>query len=184
MKTPFLKLILLLVLMLAISNSKAQIIGDSTDILWEAPTTHLIRDLSFSPDSKFILTGHDDYVTRIWNVKDGSLFAEIPSQEQPVFSNDGKFIVSRKIYDIYLWNFPALDTYKIIKTPCFVFQVGFSNNDKTIASAEHNCGLFFWDFETGKTTDTIKDFSYKVDPKYGGSPQQTVLILHRCLTAW
>jgi WD40 repeat protein len=166
------KFIIILFVLFAIKvNVNSQIIGDSTDIVWQTLMPEGIRDISFSPDSKFILTGHDDYITRIWNVENGSLFAEIPYQEQPVFSHDGKFIASRSNKSIYIWNFPTLDTFKVIPTPCLVYQVSFSNDDKLITSAQQECGLFIWDINTGNLVDTIKTFPFINDPKYGGSPK-------------
>ncbi|MGA2297765.1 MAG: T9SS type A sorting domain-containing protein, partial [FCB group bacterium] len=164
-----LNIVFIVILTLAAMQGNAQPKPqDTSDIVWQVMSPAEIRSIQFSPDSKWILTGHgDDYNTRIWNVADGSLIHEILNQEQPVFSHDGKFIASRKNQNIFIWSTTTWNTIKVIPTPCQVFQVQFSPEDKNIACALHPCGLLIYEIETSKLLKTIINFPFYTDPKTG-----------------
>lgn len=155
-------LLLVYLLLLVSSNLHSQIIGDTTDLIWKTQLRG-IETIEFSPDSKYILTGNDwDNTTRIFRTENGELLKSIPLQDHPAWSKDGNFIATNSHDSIFIWHFPSLDTFRIIKTNTHPFgttlHISFSWDNRSISSAETNRGFHIWDIHTGGIVKIIKEF--------------------------
>ena len=69
-----------------------------------------INCICLTKDNKYIITGSDDKLVRIWNLKDGKCIRELEYHKHYVLSicvtNDGKYIISGgSLGYIAIWNF-------------------------------------------------------------------------------
>ena len=84
------------------------------DLVLLSGHTDLIRQASFSPDSKYVLTYADDLTIHIWDVKSGKC-VQIIDEESSVyydsveFSDDGKCIIANKQGKSRIIKFPSLE---------------------------------------------------------------------------
>jgi WD40 repeat protein len=103
---------------------------DGTAKIWNRQTGALIRSIdlglgqghtvwsaTFSPNSKFIITGSDT-IARIWNVEDGQLIHAFPKQASFVnsvqFSPDGNYVVATSGKTATIWN--ATKNFELLYT--------------------------------------------------------------------
>ena len=67
-----------------------------------------VRAVAFSQDGSCVVTGCDDWVTRVWDVETGRLLAELKAPRQAVdcvaASPDGALIAASSDENLFLWN--------------------------------------------------------------------------------
>jgi WD40 repeat protein len=142
----------------------SQIIGDTSDLIWKTQLRG-IETIEFSPDSKYILVYNGwEKSTKIYITENGELLKSIPLQEHSTWSKDGNFIATNSHDSIFIWHFPSLDTFRIIKTNTHPFgttlHISFSWDNRYISSAEQSFGFNIWDIQNGEKVKIVKQFPY------------------------
>lgn len=124
---------------------------------------HYTRQVSFSPDDKYLTSCIDDETIKFWDVESGNIIKTIETSEEDIFSitysNNNKLIISGgkakllKIWDNNTGN--LLDTLSghlsTIKAVCI------SQNSKFIVSGDAGGTINIWDTRTLKVIKTIND---------------------------
>ena len=127
--------------------------------------TDQVNSVAFSPDGKKLISGGHDKTVRLWNVETGELLHTLEEHTDFVlsvaFSPDGnKFASSDGNFTIRLWD---THTNQVLHTLIpydgnisgpnevyWVYDIAFSIDGKTLASADRNNYVRFWDVDTGK----------------------------------
>lgn len=162
------------------------IIGNSNGNLsiWNITTSGLTRTLpahqgsiysiSLSQDHKYLVTGGEDGLVKVWDLATGLQSATLPlvqtiqAHNNPVLvvklSPDGKMIASGS-WDktIKLWN---LQTGQLLKTfighEQLVGAIAFSPDGKILASGSKDSSVKLWNVETGELIRTLKGHELSV----------------------
>jgi WD40 repeat protein len=134
--------------------------------------------LTFTQDSKTLISSGRDDTIRLWDVASGNLLRTIQEHKSDVycveFSHDGRLMASGSMDNtIILWD---ARTYTPIRTltghTAAVREVRFSPDDKTLASVAEDSTFRLWDVQTGNPkvtrtehTEKIKSIAYTPDGK-------------------
>ena len=114
-----------------------------------------VNSVAFSPDGKFLASGGDDYVLKLWNVNHKHHIAtrehitdRTRSQVKAViFSPDGKMIATggrhAKLWDVYTRN--QIVTFKHHD---WVWAVAFSTDGKLLATGDNSGQVNVWDIQS------------------------------------
>jgi WD40 repeat protein len=118
--------------------------------------TSMIKDMKFSADSRFIVTGSLDMTVKIWNALTGALVRTLEGHEEPVYaieiSQDGKFILSGG-WDltVKLWDFA---TGRCIKTMYghqnWITNLALSTDNSLALSGSYDGTARLWDLQSAK----------------------------------
>uniref|UniRef100_A0A0W0FM89 Transcriptional repressor Tup1 N-terminal domain-containing protein n=1 Tax=Moniliophthora roreri TaxID=221103 RepID=A0A0W0FM89_MONRR len=157
-----------------------------------------IRGVCFSPDGKFLATGAEDGLVRIWNIQKARIRNIFGGHRKEiysvVFSPDGRLIVSCSDDNtVRIWD--MLDSTSKVLThndPSFVdceaglVSVAVSPNNLYIAASSLDATVWIWDIRTGQLVERLRghrDSVYSV----AFSPDGKVLVsgsLDRTLRYW
>ena len=136
-----------------------------TEIALLTGHTERVNAVAFSPDSKMLISGSHDNTVRLWNVETGELLHTLEDHTDYVlavaFSPDGnKFASSDGDFTIRLWD---THTNQVLHTlipndgfvyrsneAFWVYDIAFSIDGKTLASADRNNRVRLWDVDTGE----------------------------------
>ena len=136
-----------------------------TEIALLTGHTERVNAVAFSPDSKMLISGSHDKTVRLWNVETGELLHTLEDHTDYVlavaFSPDGnKFASSDGDFTIRLWDthrkqmlhaMIPFDGFVHRSNEAFwVYDIAFSIDGKTLASADRNNRVRLWDVDTGK----------------------------------
>ncbi|CAL5984405.1 Pentapeptide_repeats-containing protein [Hexamita inflata] len=123
--------------------------------------TDSVNTVVFSQDDKYVLSGGDDKVVKVWDVQEQNLFKTIDvhtnSIHQIVFNkNYSCFGTASDDKTIKLWN---AQTYELINTfkghNSGVCSLQFSSNGEQIASGSQDGKVKLWNVESGDMLKTI-----------------------------
>lgn len=136
-------------------------VGRPSDAYKQGVYTQAINSLAFNRDGTQIISGGNDGVVRLWDVKTGGLITELPNVD-PVdppatqnhrvasvaFSKDGSRIVSGG-WDgaIRLWDATSHQPLRAARAPYQVWTIAFSPDARYIASGSgsYDDSLQLWD---------------------------------------
>ena len=80
--------------------------------------TERITTVTFSPDSKWVLSGSDDKTAKLWNIQ-GNLLKTFPGHPYPMesvaFSQDGKKVLLNSRDKTEIWDMQNGNMYKVSK---------------------------------------------------------------------
>lgn len=109
------------------------------------------RTLRFSPDGRWVASGGDDWVVRLWNVASGELIRSFDGHRASVYSlsfaPDGRVLASSsRDGEIRLWDTASgRNLTTIAGHDHAVFDVCFSPNGKSLATAGEDATVGLWD---------------------------------------
>ena len=188
--------------------------GGDTIVLWDvtagmqkAVLTSLlngtsVRCLSFSPDNRFLASGHRDGMIVLWDVASGHHKSDFPKHSGAIysinFSPDGKTFASGSGYELWLWDVTSgkqkpffvepvtsyinSDGNEVLGNPT-VFDLSFSPDGKKLATGHRDNTVRLWDVKTRKIkniykghTDFVRSVRFSPDGKtlISGSWDKTV----------
>jgi WD40 repeat protein len=159
--------------------AQSQIIGDSTDIVWEKYYGGDIYDMTFSPNDSLIATGKVLSIN-ILSKKTGEFLQNLSGNSTfwcVRFSPDGKFLASinRDGY-LRIWN---TNDWKIVFSIRyeneFMTNIEFSKDGKYLALSANVFGLIIYNTSDWSINTTITDFPYYKEPKFGGTKKVDAL---------
>ncbi|KAJ6114794.1 hypothetical protein N7486_000572 [Penicillium sp. IBT 16267x] len=129
----------------------------------------LVRDLAFSPNSKYIASGSQDTTIKLWDATTGNLQRTLGGHSKPVvavrFSSDGKILPSGS-HDktVKLWNTMTENIQKTLRGHSDgVCAVAFSPNGKYIASGCGEGNINLWDTTTGNLQMKLEGHLHGID---------------------
>lgn len=111
-------------------------------LAWEREHESEVECVAFSPDSKRVVTGGEDYFVRVWDVATGTQlhrWEHDSGLDGITWSNNGKFIASgSEEGEAYLWD---ADTYQLIgkvKTGSTINSLQFTKDDNHLVVGGNN----------------------------------------------
>ncbi|BAY42117.1 WD-repeat protein (plasmid) [Nostoc sp. NIES-2111] len=129
---------------------------------WQADNI-LVTSISFSPDSKSLITSGDKTV-KLWNLE-GKLLKVIPGHQDNItsvkFSPDGKVIATGSIdKTVKLWHSQNAELLRTLQLQEIVYDIVFSPDSQVLVSASSN-KINFWNLE-GKLLHTLQEFNHNL----------------------
>jgi WD40 repeat protein len=118
--------------------------------------------VAFSPDGKTLLTGGDDGLLKLWDVRSGRALHTIPVGQQGIvavgFSPDGSvFAAGGRDQATRIWDARSGVLKRTLEGHRhYVTALAFSPTSKVIATASYDRNIILWDVESG---DRVKWFS-------------------------
>ena len=156
--------------------------------------------VTFTPDSKYVVSGGGDNTVRIWNIKTGKHLKCLGGEffgrtESVAVSSDGRFVASAAYFDkkIRIWQTKNDDQYKTLSGHSFfgAWSVAFSPDTKRIVSGGADGTIRLWSLESGKQIyvnrshkrgflSDILSVSFSPDGKFiaSGNFDKTICILN------
>lgn len=82
----------------------------------------VVNNVTFSPDSKYVLTGSRDKTIKVWNLDTAALHQTLRGHNDDVvkmiFSPDGKWLMSSSLDNrVRIWDFPNRKSIKVLNIP-------------------------------------------------------------------
>jgi WD40 repeat protein/class 3 adenylate cyclase len=125
------------------------------------PYTSIVWVVAFSPDGKYILTGHDDSTARLWDAQSGKELrvftgGHTAGINKLYFSPDGKNILTASFdKSLILWDTATgREIYRITTEPELSNTI-FSHDGKYIFTISADQKVRRWDAESGKEIGVI-----------------------------
>ncbi|KAK9466384.1 WD40-repeat-containing domain protein [Lipomyces arxii] len=132
-----------------------------------------IRSVCFSPDGRYLVTGAEDKLIRVWDIKSKSIHCVFSGHEQDIysldFSRNGRHIASGSgDRSVRIWD---MDTRQCVLTLAIedgVTTVAFSPDGRFVAAGSLDKSVRVWDAATGflverlEAPDGHKDSVYSV----------------------
>lgn len=146
-------------------NGKLLVSGGHTLSMWNAATGNLLgrrsdipwlTTIAFSPDGRFIATGHDDHAVRLWNSANGKLIRTLSGHDAEVcalaFNADGgKLASAGEDRLVILWDVEAGEMARtLLGHTDRIDAVAWSPDGERLASAGWDTSVRIWDPETGE----------------------------------
>ncbi len=123
--------------------------------------TKEVRSVVFSPDSRTLASGGDDYEIRLWDIETGQVKAILEGHKSIIpsmgFSPDGSTLASGSWDEtIRLWDADTGQPKATLRGDSgFIESVAFSPDGKTLASGGSDYTIQFWDVESGQLKITF-----------------------------
>lgn len=133
--------------------------------VWDVPTASLVArlndsswmlSLAFSPDGKFIASGHDDQAVRLWSVETGKLLHTLRGHSDEVcalsFSADGKRLASAsEDLQVIVWDVVAGKKQMVLEGHTDrVDAIAWSRSGHRIATAGWDTSVRVWNGADGE----------------------------------
>ena len=121
----------------------------------------MIRDIAFSENDKFVLTGSFDYSAILWDFQDQRLIKSLDGHEGPVtsvaFVTEKKAITASDDNTAIFWD---LDTgspiFKFAAHTHKVMSASVSPDRRYVATGGWDTNIFIWDLKTGQKVKRLK----------------------------
>lgn len=103
---------------------------------WEKKHESEVECITFSPDSKYVASGGEDYKLNIWEAASGALLHSLEhktSIDGLAWSNDGKTIATgTEDGTVYFWDTGSYELVKTLKVGSTVNSLQFTKNDSGV----------------------------------------------------
>jgi WD40 repeat protein len=152
---------ILVLILFALLNGHIGILSQKPILTINSEHTGMVFDLAYSKDGKYIISGGEDNLVKLWEVRSQKCIRTFPGQGSEIlslcFSGDGKKIASGGIQKINIW---STETGALIKSlnghTARVSSLSFTPDDKQLVSGSHDGKIILWDIETGNKLKEIK----------------------------
>lgn len=138
------------------------VVGDKA-ILWDPQTGKQVRELvghtlnivqvTFSSDSRYLLTASEDGTARVWEVGTGKQIQLFNHEGlwSATFSPDGKYALTGGPDNLmHLWDIETgMELREYVGHTAIVIDVAFSNDGRYVLSTSDDGTARLWDFATG-----------------------------------
>ena len=153
-----------------------------------------VRNLSFSPNNQWLLTGGEGHILHLWNTHDYCQPIDSKQFHEAItwvaFSSDKQWMAAAtEKENIYLWLISPGSQPKFDSDSLIILRGGclaFTPNSQILASGGHNGVICLWDLQQLKTPPIllkghkhgIRSLSFSHDSQYlaSGSDDQTIRI--------
>jgi WD40 repeat protein len=122
-----------------------------------------VTSLSFSPDVRYVASGHENGQVKVWEIKTGDLLKVIWATKvfggiiDVEFSPDGRFIVACQDDErVRVWRFPDYREQILVGHGRAVYSIAFNPVTGRLASAGVGGRVKIWDVETGESLKEIE----------------------------
>lgn len=131
------------------------------ELAWTSGSSSKVETLSVSPNGKYVASGHQDGIVRLWHFDDGSMLSQMKGHVAAVstvqFSHDGRRIFSGSVDGtIKEWSLAHHPHTRQIEHPgLMVKQLDFSKRDNSLfAHGSGSSTLIQWDNLSGRIINT------------------------------
>lgn len=113
-----------------------------------------IRSLCFSPDTKFLATGAEDHLIRIWDLNNNKILKILSGHKQDIYSlayfpNGNKLVSGSGDRTVKIWDINSGQCILTLTIEDGVTTVSVSPDGKYIAAGSLDKTIRVWDAETG-----------------------------------
>ncbi len=122
-----------------------------------------VTSLSFSPDVRYVASGHENGQVKVWEIKTGDMLNVIWATKvfggiiDVEFSPDGRFIVACQDDErLRVWRFPDFREKFLVGHKRAVYAIDFDPVTGHLVSAGVEGCVRIWDIETGETLRKIE----------------------------
>jgi len=123
--------------------------------------SNYVNSIAISYDDKYIVSGHNGNIIKIWDFKTGKLLKTLGGGDGRItsiaISNNNKYIISARNYNtIRIWEFKTGKLLKVLTGHTyFIESIAISHNNKYIISGSYDETIRIWEFKTGKLLKTL-----------------------------
>ena len=132
-----------------------------------------IRSVCFSPDGKYLATGAEDRVIRLWDIGNKKIKSSFHGHEQDIYSLDfspnGNTIASGSgDRTVRIWDLdkPGNTPLLILEIEDGVTTVALSNDGRLVAAGSLDRSVRVWDCETGSKLEVLDGQDGHADSVY------------------
>jgi WD40 repeat protein/class 3 adenylate cyclase len=144
----------------------------------------------FSPDGKYILTGNDDNIAKLWDAQSGKELLQFTGHTKPIsyvyFSPDGKQVLTIGLIDgtTILWDTATGKEIYQISTEPQVRWTAYSHDGKTIFTVSDDNKIRLWDAKSGKEIRTFATTSENVMRLYPSPDGKYLITFGKTVDLW
>ncbi|KAK1242727.1 hypothetical protein MKX08_005539 [Trichoderma sp. CBMAI-0020] len=131
--------------------------------------SHWVRAVAFSPDGRYIASGSENKVIKIWDATTGKEQQTLQGHKHAIaslaFSPDGRYLASgAEDKTIKLWDATTGKEHRTIQDGlgCLVAAVAFSPDGRYLASGLADRTVKVWDAKTGEKQQTLRGHTRSV----------------------
>ncbi|RYP51599.1 hypothetical protein DL768_003106 [Monosporascus sp. mg162] len=150
------------------SGEKLCVLGDDSV---DQSIDNYIQSVCFSPDGKYLATGGQDKLIRVWDINSRTIRNTFSGHEQTIhsvdFARDGRTIASGSgDRTVRLWDFEIGKPLWVLSVEDAVTSVAISSDTKYVAASSLYTSLRVWNIQTGDLVEPLEDAEGHRDSVY------------------
>ncbi|MBU8920656.1 MAG: WD40 repeat domain-containing protein [Bacteroidales bacterium] len=118
---------------------------------------HFVSAIAFSPDDRFIVSGHENHHIKVWDTSTGRLLNSMGMSSihgavtETAFSPDGRYIAAcQYLGNIHIWTFPDYREIDLADPDRSVNAISFDPYSGLLAGGCSDGSIVIWEVQTGK----------------------------------